>query len=221
MRLAVCSEGALDMQSCDVAIQQGPTLGSAAPLPANCLVVWCILLSTTCRFPPSRCRNPNHSSPCASRHLSFPLFLLLCCPCPSLHPFHSLHHDRSAALAPSTSQIFKDKVPMPLPPHLSPQELLETLKVELPRYASFQDACAAVAQIEAAAAAAAAQGLQPIDEESEDEGGAGSDDGGGSDGSDDEEEGAAEAEGGGDEDGEARCAGSGPHGRAGEVCGED
>lgn len=48
-------------------------------------------------------------------------------------------------------------------PHTA-QELLDHLRVSLPPYASFQEACQAVAQLEADAAAAAAQGLPAIGE---------------------------------------------------------
>lgn len=67
--------------------------------------------------------------------------------------------------------------------------------MELPRYSSFQEACQAVAELEAAAA----QGLAPIDEESEDEAGS-EEGGGGSEGSDaEEEEGLTEGEAGEEE----------------------
>lgn len=73
------------------------------------------------------------------------------------------------------------EISFPLPPFPSFhcfQDLWDHLKVSPPHYESYEAACAAVADIEAAQAAAAASGLAAVEEEEEEEEGDGLDDGG-------------------------------------------
>lgn len=90
------------------------------------------------------------------------------------------------------------------PPFALAQDLWDHLKLKPPQCDSYEAACAAVADIEAAEAAAAAKGLAPIEEESDREDGEEGGEGGSDGGSDAEgEEGGSQAEG-EEEDEEAR-----------------
>ena len=99
------------------------------------------------------------------------------------------------------------------------QDLWDHLKLTPPQYDSYEAACAAVAELEAAEAAAAASGLAPIEEESDNEGPedgaeAGSD--AGSDG--EQEDGDSQAGAEGDDEDVARWAGRRAGGKAAIAC---
>ncbi|PSC71053.1 regulator of nonsense transcripts UPF2 [Micractinium conductrix] len=98
------------------------------------------------------------------------------------------------------------KPPLPLDVEFDVQDLWDHLKVSPPHYESYEAACAAVADIEAAQAAAAASGLAAVEEEEEEEEGDGLDDGGSGgeeEGDEEDEEEGGEA----DEDDEGPLAG--------------
>ncbi|EFN54863.1 hypothetical protein CHLNCDRAFT_134932 [Chlorella variabilis] len=73
-------------------------------------------------------------------------------------------------LLPAFQRYLLAKPPLPLDVEFDVQDLWDHLRLTPPQYDSYEAACAAVAELEAAEAAAAASGLAPIEEESDGEG---------------------------------------------------